>query len=135
MKLIYDRTREDVTHRTPKGNYGWEDLNRVERAVESLCEELKKLDIHLLLETKTDWTLPGNDWPVPAQMQRYLGNVQKVAEVLQLSHSLPQSMEHLDYQNANRIEYALMAAENRVRSVCDAFQFSGECIAGEENRI
>ena len=135
MELIYDRTQEDVILRTPKGNYGWEDLNRVEKTVQFLCQELQKLDISLNLQTKTDWSLPGEDWPTLPQMQRYLENVKMVLKVLQLIQPVPQSMEQLDYQGANQIEYALAVAEERMRAICNTFQFSGECIAGEENRI
>ena len=135
MELIYDRTKEDVILGTPKGNYGWEDLNRVEKTVQFLAQELQRLDIHLNLQTKTDWALPGEDWPTSTQMQRYLGNVKSVLAALQLIKPLPQSMENLDYQGANQIEYALAAALRRMEAICRTFQFSGECIAGEENRI
>ena len=135
MELIYDRTKEDVILGTPKGNYGWEDLNRVEKTVQFLTQELQKLDISLNLQTKTDWSLPGEDWPTLPQMQRYLENVKMVLKVLQLIQPVPQSMEQLDYQGANQIEYALAVAEERMRAICNTFQFSGECIAGEENRI
>ena len=135
MELIFDRTQEDVNRRTFKGNYGWEDLNRVEKTVKTLCREMEKLDIFLPLRTKTDWTLPGNDWPVPEQMQRYLENVRQILQTLDLPLPLPDTMAYLDYQGANQIEYALHTAQKQVQAVCKTFQFSGECIAGEENRI
>lgn len=136
MKLVTDRTYEDVLSGNEKGIYAYEDLNRVEQAVAELCDLMQHLDIRLQLVTKTDWDLPGlfssDAWPVESQMERYLGNVFQVLERLDLTAPLPASMEHLDYRGANQIEQALVKARERIEGVTDTFRFSGELFAGEE---
>ena len=139
MKLITDREKADVLLKTPKGQYGPEDLNRVEGAVAELSALAKALDVHYTPETKTDWDLPGafsaNTWPTQQQMARYLGNVAGLCAVVEVSAGLPGTMENLSFQDANRIEAALEAVYMRIQRVLQIFRYSGTFFAGEENRL
>lgn len=137
MELITNRTEADVLLENARGTYGYEDLNRVEAAVEQLCALVKQLDIHLDLTTKTDWELPGvfnvATWPTAEQMARYLDNVCALCDALDLKANLPETMAHLTFEGANKIENALLLVYNRVQGVLQTYQFSGEFYAGEEN--
>lgn len=139
MELIIDRTREDVLLGTPKGAYGWEDLNRVEQAVAELTALAHTLDVSYSAQTKTDWGIPGpfsaSKWPTVQQMRRYLDNVNRLCAAMEVAAALPVSMEKLTWQGANQIEQALQAVYVRIQSIINNFQFSGELFAGEENRI
>lgn len=139
MKLITDREKADVLLKTPKGQYGPEDLNRVEGAVAELSALAEALDIHFDPEIKTDWGLPGafsaNTWPTQQQMARYLGNVAGLCAAVEVSAGLPGTMENLSFQDANRIEAALEAVYMRIQRVLQIFRYSGTFFAGEENRL
>lgn len=136
MQLITDRVEADVLLGNEKGHYGSSDLNRVEAFAEALLQQLPQLDIHLALETKTDWTLRDSfspdTWPVKSQMRRYLGNVRTLCECLQLAPALPERMEKLTHIGANQIEKALLDVQSRIEGVCSTYRFSGEVFAGEE---
>lgn len=136
MKLVTDRTLQDVLSGNEKGVYTHADLNRVEQAVEELQELARLLDVHLQLQIKKDWGRPGaftaDAWPVESQMERYLGNVAQVLKGLDLSATLPGSMGGLNHQRANQIEQALLKAWERITNVVQTFQYSGELFAGEE---
>ena len=59
MKLITDRTIEDVRAGNAKGYYTYGDLNRVERQVQMLTQLAKQADMHLELQICTDWGRGG----------------------------------------------------------------------------
>ena len=137
MELITDRTQADVLLQTAKGRYGAEDLNRVERAVQALQRLAQQTDIHPGLVTKTDWAFTNvfspEQWPTELQMQRYLENVRKLCTAFGIPAQLPQTMGQLSWEDANRIEYALEQVYMRIENILQAFRFSGEVFAGEEN--
>ena len=139
MNLITDRTQADVLLGNEKGHYGYDDLNRVEKAVEQLCSIAQKLDSHLALNVKTDWTAQGafspQSWPAQSQMHRYLENVRTLCNALAITADLPQTMEKLDWHGANQIEQALQTAHLRIQGVLQTYHYSGECYAGEENTV
>lgn len=136
-ELIFDRTREDVLQGNEKGHYGEKDLNRVELAVEQLQGQARKLDVLLSLQTKTDWEFPnafsGDRWPTKPQMARYLQNVMQLRDSCGVYAPLPTSMERLDWVGANQIEKALHLTWKRIESILQAYRFSGDLFAGEEN--
>ena len=139
MEFVFDRTESDVLLGNEKGRYTYQDLNRVETAVAILCQLAEKLDIHLGLYTKTNWAEPGlfsaDSWPTESQMRRYLQNVHRLCDALDLSCALPVSMAKLDWEGANSIEEALAAALVRIQRIINTYQYSGELIAGEEQVI
>lgn len=139
MELITDRTKSDVLLGTEKGHYSAADLNRVERAVAELALLAKALDLHEDIRVKTDWSEPevfsANQWPTNTQMVRYLHNVHRLCDAVTLTASLPSSMERLTWEGANQIEQALLLTYERIQNILQAFRFSGEFNAGEENGI
>ena len=137
MNLITDRTLEDVLLGTEKGHYGVADLNRVEQAVAELYELAKALGIYPPGEIKTDWDLftlfSSETWPTQHQMQRYLANITHLCKAVQAASGLPATMENLTWDDANRIEEALLLTYPRICNALQIFRFSGEVFAGEEN--
>ena len=136
-ELIFDRTAEDVRQGSPKGVYGAADLNRVEQTVERLQRRMEQLDVHLQLQTKTDWDLPGQfsvqRWPTHSQMRRYRENVHQLCLHSNVDAQIPADMAGLTWEGANQIEYALHQVQQRVNHIINAYRYSGEAFSGEEN--
>lgn len=155
--LIYDRTGADVVYAdglaervklngisslSPaeqsewfgglRGRYTITDLNRVETAVQALSDVLRTYGYTATVATKTTWDYP--DIPSPAEMSRYLGNVETLVRasfVLPTTPELPPDMEHLTFGGANDIERVLFDIWSLISSVSDAFIYSGEIHSGE----
>lgn len=136
IELITDRTESDVFRKTQKGLYNYMDLNRVENAVKELSNLVVLLDVQFAPETKTDWGLPSqfssNTWPTQKQMTRYLGNVSKLCELVEVKTNIPKSMDRLTWAGANQIENALFLVYSRIQNIIQSFRYSGEFFAGEE---
>lgn len=98
---------EIVATEATKGAYNYSDLNRVERAVAEISDRAG-----MGLETKTDWRM----WDVPTitEMNRYLYNIRMIKSRFSIETSLPDTMNNLDYVNANNIEKILLAAYQAV---------------------
>lgn len=125
-----------ITDRTSAAVYGYEDLNRVETAVEVIGRECAALGIKYVPTTKTDWALPGNFtprlWPVHSQMIRYLDNVTRINGLFFCAVPLPASMDRLTWVSANNIEKVLKIALERIDGIKKSYRYSGEIFAGEE---
>ncbi len=139
MQLVTDRTKTDVLLGTEKGQYGFADLNRVEQAVAELSAAAENLDIHYTPVVKTDWGAPGvfssETWPTKEQMIRYLDNVSRLCQVVEINAALPSTMENLTWEGANDIEQALLFVYERIKNILQILQYSGEFFAGEENEL
>jgi len=117
-----------ITDRPDKNTfYNVSDLNRVESAARLLAQKLSALGYPALGEYKTDWT--KTDFPTRSQMERYLGNVRKCAEAMNISRPLPKSMDNLDFHGANEIERTLLSLWELINGVESALYFCGtfEC--------
>lgn len=125
-----------ITDRTSASVYGYEDLNRVETAVEIIGRECATMGIGYYPATKTDWALPGDftpkSWPVSSQMVRYLDNVARINALFFCAVPLPESMERLNWIGANNIEKVLKIALERIDGIKESYRYSGEVFAGEE---
>lgn len=103
-----------------KGAYNYSDLNRVERAVKEISEELG-----LTLVTKTDWTM----WDVPlvSDMERYINNIRLIRNALGSNIAIPEAGDRFTYSDANNIEMVLLHAYESVKdSVRCGDLFSGD---------
>ncbi len=111
---------EIVPTEATKGAYNYSDLNRVERAVKEIAEILG-----VSVVTKTDW----NVWDVPTKfdMTRYLSCVRLIQELCGETTILPDSLDKMTYDTANKIEAALL----RCRAIAEARLRCGEAICGE----
>lgn len=116
---------EIIPNNATKGAYNYSDLNRVERAAAELS------DLYgLQLDTKTDWGV----WDVPrnADMIRYLTNIRKIRQAClnpNIVSAAPESMDGLNYNDANNIERILLAAHEDAEHVYRV----GELFSGEVN--
>jgi hypothetical protein len=119
MELITNRTYADVLLGNSKGVYSWEDLNRVEQAVDTLSRQAAEAGIVFQPVVKLDWAEPGafdiQQWPVQSQMRRYLQNVKNLCSAVGVTARLPQSMEKLTWEGANQIERALLAVYTKLQ--------------------
>lgn len=130
--VIYDRTQEDVTKKTAKGQYNITDLNRVGRSVKYLSDWFNYYGYTVNLTIKTDWT--KWDFPTLELMTTYLNNIQSLIDVFTVmttTPSLPSSMKNLTYIGANNIEKILYDLKYLVENMIANFDFSGELYAGE----
>ena len=153
LELITDRTQADVDRwrelrdklpdltaaeraewfGTMKGRYTHDDMNRVEGAVEYLCDEfLDRGYITEALDVKIDWNL----WSVPTRtdMGRYLGNIAKLRGVLRLHDStpaVPSVNDKLDWRKANDIEQILVDIEDMMLKIDQSWHYAGELYSGE----
>lgn len=136
IELITDRTEEDVLRKTPKGVYNYVDLNRVESAVKELSTLVVALGVRFAPETKTDWEIPvqfsSGTWPTKTQMDRYIGNVRRLCEFVELKANIPKTMERLTWNGANQIESALLSVYFRIQNIIQSLRYSGEFYSGEE---
>lgn len=131
MKLITDRTQNDITEKTAKGQYNYTDLNRVEAAVKALAETLTAYGYTTTVETKTDYvegqTLTLED------MDRYVDNVHKcVRQFCSAGYELPETLDGIDYIGANNIELTLDRLGELVVYMQRAFRYSGTFYSGNE---
>lgn len=90
-----------------KGAYNYSDLNRVERAVAEISDE-----VGLGLVTKTDWKM----WDVPrvSDMIRYITNVRKIRNAVGSNIALPEIGDKITYSDANNMELVLLEASESI---------------------
>lgn len=115
-----------------KGSYNARDLNRVEMAVEYVSDKLASAGIHLGLSVRKSWAV--EDMPSESDLQRYLGNVQKIRDSITVTEDTPElttSMNNLTYEEANDIEKVLMMVNILLEDTMKAWYYSSEIYAGE----
>ena len=99
-----------------------------------LNEAIKQLGtktVSLKQGYKTDWT--AEDIPTSEQMRQYLSGIEILRRKI-LSYrpdaELPESMRHLDYEGANKIEKALEYAEDIVTNIMLSYRgYSGRFVS------
>lgn len=146
-----------------KGAYNAVDLNRVEGAVQAVNDYLNAMQSNLdtyreaqfvasdpfwlvpfahplVLSIKTDWAM--SNLPTVSDMERYLGNVDRLTNQIPIVKALPATMEGMTYTGANEIERAILAeyeagqkyeAETKrlIDNTAKAFVYSGDTFGGE----
>lgn len=108
----YTPYTEIVATNATKGAYNYSDLNRVERTVAEISDELG-----LGLVTKTNWTM----WDVPraSDWQRYIDNIKAIRTAYGRNITLPEIGEGLTYGFANNIELILLDTNVWEKWSCD----------------
>lgn len=119
VMLEFGDTRHPYVPYTPalptnarRGAYNYDDLKRIERAIEEISEELG------MSAPQGNWT----EWDMPKQAdtERILLNIKHVRDVvgsLANTPDLPTSMRYLSYDKANNIEKVLSDAAKKLAVV------------------
>lgn len=119
LYLITDRTQQDVSERNPKGYYAASDLNRVGYAMDYLANIIRGYGYTLEVNTKTDWTDEG--WKLSGEMVKYLQSLNNLKGVFSTLVELPETMEKINYVDANNIEQLLLTIDETVARVVAGF--------------
>ena len=123
----------ETTPSATRGMYTHNDLNRVEKAVESISERLLVLGyISSPLVVKTDWTYKDNVWR--EDMTRYIGNIsllRSIGIVFPTTPEAPSIKNKMNYSVANDIEQILTDIDILVTKLTSSQMYVGELISGE----
>ena len=115
-----------------KGAYTYEDLNRVEAAVNYIANRLREYGYRYELQTVETWTMA--DKPNQPDFERYLGNIAQLRAAVKLWASTPEvpdSINNFTIQKANAIEQILLDIDQILNHIRDAWFFSGDLFTGE----
>lgn len=130
------KIREFVPVRAPNGSAGLYDLvehRYYSNAGTGSFEEGPEVPVQPS-DTKGPYTWYESDIPTAAHMERYIANVAALRgsiTVLSTTPATPESMELLDYINANNIEKILVDINQLLINMAAAWFYSGEVYSGE----
>lgn len=123
----------ETTPSATRGMYTHNDLNRVEKAVESISRRLLELEyITLPLVVKTDWTYTDDVWK--EDIERYLNNIKLLRDtglVYPSTPALPSIKNKMTYSIANDIEKILMDIDDLSTRIINTRLYVGEIMSGE----
>lgn len=127
IDAIFDRVQADITNKTAKGHYNFNDLNRIESNSEILA-----LDLGLILTFKTDWLT--TDFPLATDIQRILDNVVAIRVAYYVYDDAPDNpvMPINEFNKANALERILNDVHSIFELNKDVFYYTSEIFAGED---
>ena len=128
-KLVFDRTLEDVTSATWKGQYNADDLNRVEDWCKYLKEQLATLGYTVNITTKNDWAT--TDMRTAAQMERIRTNIKKLMQGYYTALTIASNAEKFDYIKANNWEQILNELYNYMYGMRNWYVYGGVANGGQ----
>ena len=151
LRLVTDRTQEDVDairallgkpwegftaaeralwQGVIRGAYNTIDLNRVGAAVEYIAGYLLQAGYAPGVEPRTDWT--DEDAPTVSELDTYLTNVARLQALLPVQEpQAPTDMDGFTYSEANDLETILVQADRLFPLMEQSVIYSGEAFAGE----
>ena len=114
-----------------KGAYNASDLNRVSAACATLYDVMIRAGYEILnyVPPKGGWM--DTDIPTKDEMQRYINAVATIKQAANGLEYIPDTMEGLDWYNANAIERLLKEVDDFIWYVQIGYMYSGEVISGE----
>ena len=115
-----------------KGAYNASDLNRVGSAVDYVAKRLRSCGISVSVAPRMDWQ--ETDIPTRAEMAAYLADIAARRAALPLRDGTPPApadMLGLSWEEANAIESILLAVDEAVTRMSQAWYYSGDLYAGE----
>ena len=115
-----------------KGAYNASDLNRVGSAVDYVAKRLRSCGISVSVAPRMDWA--NGDKPNRDEMAAYLSDIAALRAALPLRDGTPPApgdMLGLTWEEANAIEAILLAVDETVTRMSQAWFFSGDLYAGE----
>ena len=117
-----------------KGTYNASDLDRVERAVRYLDEELAAYGYAAgTIGRPEEWT--KEDFPTESDMQRYLKNLRALRNTLRVlatTPDIPASMAFFGFAGANDIEKMLFDIDRLISWMLASFRHCGTFNSGME---
>lgn len=145
LKLVTDRTIDDVIARNEKGTYNANTLNRVENATLYIAELLTANGYPTTIQIKNDWKEDKesnyttdedrkSNWNSLEKMTRYLDNIKFCVTQFTKSDyipNLPETINGLTFEDANTIEKTLENIEFLVGNMKEEYIYSGTFSAGE----
>lgn len=116
--------------RPKAGAYNYEDMIRVEVAVNSLQTRLKSAGYGVDVSYPTSWKI--GDIPTILQWKKYIENISQIKSILHVSSpSLPYYSSKINHWDANNIEKVLLNADYNFRMMERTGWQSGEIMSGE----
>lgn len=115
-----------------KGGYNASDLNRVGSAVDYVAKRLRSCGIFVSVAPRMDWA--NGDKPNRAEMASYLADIAALRAALPLRDGTPPApgdMLSLTWEEANAIESILLAVDDAITRMSQAWYYSGDLYAGE----
>ena len=116
----------------PKGGYNASDLNRVGSAVDYVAKRLRSCGIFVSVAPRMDWA--NGDKPNRAEMASYLADIAALRAALPLRDGTPPApgdMLSLTWEEANAIESILLAVDDAITRMSQAWLFAGDLYSGE----
>lgn len=116
----------------PKGGYNASDFNRVGSAVDYVAKRLRSCGISVSVAPRMDWA--NGDKPNRDEMAAYLADIAALRAALPLRDVTPPApgdMLGLTWEEANAIEAILLAVDDAITRMSQAWFFSGDLYAGE----
>jgi hypothetical protein len=126
---VIDRTAIDVANKTEKGFYNHTDLNRVGHNVDYLSGVLNGYGYLVVTTPKENWAV--GDIPRVADMELYLEDLNALKSAFYGTTPLPESMEHINFTDANNIEKLLEEIETYINRMVDGFRVCGTFHCGQ----
>ena len=117
-----------VTNRTG-GHYTYDDLNRVGGNMRYLADLLVSYGYAETVKPKTNWAV--GDIPRDSEMVWYLDDVRSVKSAFYGTTPLPESMEHINFTDANNIEKLLEEIETYINRMVAGFRKCGTFHCGQ----
>lgn len=132
-ELIFDRTQSDIINRTRKAYIDYEDLNRIESAVEYISNQLNVNGYINVVDAKTDWNI--RDIRLQTECDRIRNNIIELKEKYYVKHTTPDIPTNIDwssYIQANDIERILFDIADLIVSLNNNFVYCGVGGAGQD---
>ena len=125
MEFVYDRSAQDVLHRTKKGILNAEDLSRIEGNTETIAG---KIAVPVIVKS---WSIGG--LPKTSDYGRILGNIGRIRSGYGVRSDTPEVPQQPmnTYQKWNDVEKILFDVNDIYERTEKARAYCGEYFAGE----
>ena len=125
MEFVYDRSAQDVLHRTKKGVLNADDINRIENNTGDIADKIA------VPVTVKSWSVGG--LPRVSDYKRIRDNVERIRQGYGIRSDTPATPEQPlnTYQKWNDIERILFDVNDLYDRTENARAYCGEIFAGE----